>query len=58
MRIILPGQGIVRAAKPLFATAVEPAETSRANNGAERRNPGKPGFCSRQDAKMAPATKN
>lgn len=34
------------------------AVVCEANNAAERRNPGKPGFCSRQDAKMAPATKH
>lgn len=34
------------------------AAVCEANNVAERRNPGKPGFCSRQDAKMAAATKN
>ena len=34
------------------------AVVCEANNVAERRNPGKPGFCSRQDAKMASATKN
>ena len=39
-----PGQGIVRAAKPLFAAVVELVETTAANNAAERRNPGKPGF--------------
>ena len=30
------------------------AVVCEANNAAERRNPGKPGFCNRQDAKMAP----